>query len=125
MRRRAIANVAALTSVSLLITIAGHCVNVVVVSPYLGVSPMDALFLEGIGSLLVGALLLLGRGGLNYWSVKAAILAAAAAAVTGAETVGPREMLRKDSWKASGFLRLGVVLLLTGVLMLAGYFLTL
>jgi hypothetical protein len=49
---------------------------------------------------------------------------AAASAVLGADTVGPAEIMRRDSWKSKGFIRTGVVLVLTGILMIAAYFLT-
>jgi hypothetical protein len=44
--------------------------------------------------------------------------------VSGAETSGPREIMKRDAWKAIGFLRCALVLLFAGVFMLLGYFLT-
>ena len=85
----------------------------------------NALFLEGAGSLTVGVLLLLGRGGMNSASVDAALLSARAEAVCGTETVGPGEQLRRDSWKSKGFLRAGLFLLTTGSFLILGYVLTL
>jgi hypothetical protein len=66
---------------------------------------------------------LLGRGGLNLWSVRAAILAATASAVSDSDTVGPEEIMRRDAWRARGFARFGLILVLAGVFMLAAYFL--
>lgn len=123
-KRRFLFNVAVLAIVSLLVAFASYFANVLVFSSSKWVSPTDALFLEGVASVLVGFLLLLGRGGLSFWSIKAAILAAAASAVSEAETVGPSEIMRRDAWRAREFLRLGLILLLAGVFMLAGYFLT-
>ena len=125
MKRRAFFNLAVLASASLLITLAAYFTNVLVFSSNKWVSPTDALFLEGSTSILVGFLLLLGRGGISYWSIKAAILAAAASALGGRETVGPSEIMRRDAWRSRGFLRFGLVLLLAGAFMLAGYFFTL
>jgi len=72
----------------------------------------------------MGFMLLLGRGGIDPLGKKAAMLVAAASAVLGADTVGPAEIMRRDSWKSKGFIRTGVVLVLTGILMIAAYFLT-
>ncbi len=118
-------NVAAYASISSLVAVAAHLFNVFFLSPSTMISPTDAFFIEGIFSLLSGFLLLLGRGGINLWSKKAAILASAAEAISGEETVGPREVMRRDAWKPKGFVRTGLVLVITGVLMLAVYFLTL
>lgn len=85
----------------------------------------EALFVEGIALLLMGLLLLIGRGGLNLSTVKAAILSASAEAVFGTEGVGPAEEMRIDSWKSKGFITAGLVLIMTGLFMLAMYFLTL
>ena len=125
MKKRVLLNFAALELGSLLITLLVYFVNILLLSSNEWVSPTDALFVEGAVSVLVGFLLLLGRGGISFWSKTAAILAAAASAVSGGETVGPGEILRRDAWRASGFLRLGLILLLAGLFMLAAYFLTL
>lgn len=125
MRKRTLFNVALLVCVALVVTVATYSFNVWLLSSNEWVSPTDALFIEGVLSLLFGVMFLLGRGGLNAWSVRAAILAATASAVSGKDTVGPREMLQRDAWRAKGFARLGLVLLLAGGFMLAAYFLTL
>jgi hypothetical protein len=124
-KKRVFLEVATLALASLLIALSVYFVNILLLSSNERVSPGDALFVEGAVSVLVGFLLLLGRGGINFWSKTAAILAAAASAVSGRETVGPKEIMRRDAWTARGFLRLGLILLLTGILMLAAYFLTL
>lgn len=125
MKKRVLLSFAAFASVSLLITLSVYFVNILLLPSNEWVSPTDALFLEGAVSVLVGFLLLLGRGGISFWSKAAAILAAAASAVSGSDTVGPGEIMRRDAWRARGFLRLGLILLLTGFFMLAAYFLSL
>ena len=124
-KKRLFLNVAALALVSLLVTLSVYVVNILLLPSNEWISPTDALFVEGAVSVLVGFLLLLGRGGINFWSKTAAILTATASAVSGSETVGPKEIMRRDVWTARGFLRLGLTLLLTGIFMLAAYFLTL
>ena len=125
MKKRVLLTFAAFASVSLLITLSVYFVNILLLPSNEWVSPTDALFLEGAVSVLVGFLLLLGRGGISFWSKAAAILAAAASAVSGSDTVGPGEIMRRDVWRARGFLRLGLILLLAGFFMLAAYFLSL
>ena len=113
------------SSISLLITIATYLVNIGLFSSIEYFSPTDAFFFEGIIFLLSGLLLLLGRGGINLWSQKAAILSALAEAVYDEDTVGPDEMFRRDSWKPRGFIRIALILILAGVFMILIYFLTL
>lgn len=124
-KKHILSNVAGIAGVSSLIVVMAYFVNVLLFSSNEIVSPTDAMFIEGVGFLLIGSLLLLGRGGINLWSKKAAILSATAEAVYGAETVGPAETMRKDAWKSKGFVRAGLILVLTGVFMFAVYFLTL
>jgi len=86
----------------------------------------DALFLEGVVFLIFGALLLLGRGGINLWSIKAAILGSAADALYGQEgrkAPGPSEIIQKDMWKPSGFVRFGLVLIFAGIILILLYLL--
>ncbi len=123
MKRKSILRVAVHIFISLLVVVLAHFINVSLLSSGKIISPNEALFVEGVMFLLLGFLLLLGRGGLNLSSVKAAVLSAAAEALYGADTVGPAETLRRDSWRSKGFTRAGLVLLLTGVFMIAAYFL--
>lgn len=111
--------------ISIIITIAFYFVNVWLFSSREYFSPTDAFFIEGMLFLIIGFLLLLGRGGINLWSLKAAILSALAEAVYDENTVGPDEIMRKDRWKALGFTRLALILILTGVFMILLYFATL
>jgi len=116
-------NVAMYTGVSLVIVTVVYFFNVLLLYSNDVISPNDAFFVEGVMFLLIGFLLLLGRGGISLWNVKGAILAATAEALYGAETVGPSETLRRDAWKSKGFIRAGLILLLTGIFMIAIYFL--
>ena len=124
-KRHILFNVAAYAGISLSIVVVVYFVNGLFLSSNEIISPTDALFVEGIIFLLIGFLLLLGRGGINLWSQSAAILSATAEAVYGSETVGPNEIMRKDVWKSKGFIRAGLILVIAGVFMLVVYFLTL
>ena len=118
-------NLAAFSSISALITLVTYLVNVWLLSSNELFAPTDALFLEGIIFLIAGLLFLLGRGGINLWSQRAAILSALAEAIYHKDTVGPSEELRRDKWKPQGFIRLALILILAGVFMILTYFLTL
>ena len=118
-------NVVILSSISLLITIATYLVNIWLFSSYEYFSPTDAFFIEGLIFLVFGILLLLGRGGINLWSQRAAILSALAGAVYDEDTVGPAEIYRRDKWKPKGFIRIALILIFAGVSMILVYFLTL
>lgn len=122
--RNILLNVVMLSSISVSITIATYFVNIWLFSSSEYLSPTDAFFLEGIVFLLSGLLLLLGRGGINLWSRRAAILSALAEAIYDADTVGPDEMFRRDRWKPKGFVRIALILILAGVFMVLIYFLT-
>jgi len=111
--------------ISIIITIAFYFVNVWLFSSMKYFPPTDAFFIEGMLFLIISFLLLLGRGGINLWNLKAAILSALAEAVYDENTVGPDEIMRKDRWKSLGFTRLASILILTGVFMTLLYFLTL
>lgn len=118
-------NVVMFSSISTLVTIATYFVNTWLFSSSKYFSPTDAFFIEGVIFLLLGFLLLLGRGGINLWSQKAAILSALAEAVYKKDTVGPAETFRKDRWKPKGFVRVALILIFAGVFMILSYFLTL
>ena len=117
-------NVVILSSISVLITIVTYFVNIWLFSSYEYFSPTDAFFVEGLIFLLSGILLLLGRGGINLWSQRAAILSALAGAVFDEDTVGPSEIYRRDKWKPKGFIRIALILIFAGVFMIMVYFLT-
>jgi len=86
----------------------------------------DTLFLEGIILIAFGLLLILGRGGINIWSLRVALLSALADFFYGRKgrgSLGPSETLRRDSWKPSGFVLPGLILILAGIILVALYFL--
>lgn len=116
--------VAGWLAVSSSIAVAAHFVDLILFSSSTMISATEALFVEGVASLLIGIMFLLGRGGINYSSKEAAILSATTEAVSGAETVGPAEQMRRDTWKSKGFSRAGIILIVAGILMLIGYFIS-
>lgn len=121
---KALLNLAVFSCISMIITVVFYFVNVqLFTTPML--SPVDAMFIEGILFLIIGFLFLLGRGGINVWSQRAAILSALTEAISGKDMLGPDETLEKDRWKPKGFTRLALVLILTGVFMILAYFITL
>lgn len=87
----------------------------------LSTSPSDASFLEGIVFLLCGVLALIGSGGISATTRKAAVLAAAASAM-GKDVISPSEVYKRDAWKPKGFTRLGLTLIMAGVILLIVYF---
>jgi hypothetical protein len=117
--------VAGWIAISSSIAVAAYVIDLMLFSSSTIISPSEALFVEGVAFLLIGIMFLLGRGGINYSSKEAAILSATTQAVSGAETVGPAEQMRRDTWKSKGFSRAGIILIVAGVLMLAGYFMSL
>lgn len=123
-KRNILLNAVMFLSISILITIATYFVNIWLFSSSEYFSPTDAFFFEGMIFLLSGLLLLLGRGGINFWSQKAAILSASAEAVYDKDTVGPDEIFKRDRWKPKGFIRIALILILAGVFMILIYFLT-
>ena len=118
-------NVAMLLGISALVALATYSVNLWFLSSYKELSPTDAMFFEGMFSILIGFLLLIGRGGINISSQKAAVLAALAGAVFKQGSMGPSEIMRRDRWKPEGFTRAALILILAGVFMILVYFLTL
>jgi len=123
--RNVLLGLAMFPGISITVTIVFYFVNIWLFSSREYFSPTDAFFVEGMLFVIFGLLLLLGRGGINLWSLKAAVLSALAEAVYNEDTVGPSEIMRKDRWKSRGFTRLALVLILTGVFMIIVYFVTL
>ena len=86
----------------------------------------DTLFLEGVILIAFGLLLILGRGGINVWSLRVAILSALADFLYGRKgqgALGPSESLRRDAWKPSGFVLPGLALIVAGIILVVLYFL--
>jgi len=75
--------------------------------------------------IILGALFLLGSGGINLASRKAALLAATAEAVSGKKMVGPSEIFRRDAWKPKGYTLFGLTLIIAGIILLLIYFISL
>jgi hypothetical protein len=84
-------------------------------------SPLDASLFEGVIFVLFGVLFLIGSGGITQASRKAAVLAATASAM-GNDVIGPSEVYRKDVWKPKGYASLGLILIMTGIILLVIYF---
>jgi hypothetical protein len=119
-------NVVLLFGISLMLACIVYYVDLRIFSSEVGnISCLDALFIEAVLSIILGALALLGSGGLSRASQRAAALAAAAGAISSRETIGPSEVFRRDAWKPRGFVRLGLVLMMMGVSLLIIYFLSL
>ena len=125
MKKKTLQNIILLITASLVLAYATYYVDLWLFSSYPRLSPRDAAFLEGIAFIFLGALFFLGSGGISRGSQKAALLAAAAEAITGTETVGPSEIFRRDAWKPKGFIRLGLILIITGIILLIIYFVSL
>jgi len=81
----------------------------------------DAAFLEGLLFLICGVLAVIGSGGISQSTRKAAMLAAAASAMS-KDVIGPSEVYRRDRWKPKGFTRLGLTLTITGIILIIVYF---
>ena len=113
-----------LTSTSLIVACAIYMIDLWLFSSHQPISPTDASFVEGMILVILGALLYLGSGGISRTSQRAAMLSAAASAA-GAEVIGPSEIFRRDAWKPKGFIRLGLILIITGIILLIIYFVSL
>jgi len=110
--------------VSFFIVVLTYAVNLWLLAGFFAkarLSPKDALFFEGLLFALLGVLLLLGSGGINLWTVKAAVLQSTADAMTG-ESGEPSKIFLRDAWKSSGFIRSGLVLIFSGIIMILLYF---
>jgi len=83
----------------------------------------NVLFVQGLSLVLVGLLFMLGRGGINRWTLYVAILGSAADALYGRKGPSPSEVFRRDLWRAQGFIRFGLALIIAGAVLLAIYFL--
>jgi len=122
MNRRALLNLTALVAVPLIVTHTSCILNNWLLASHKRLTPTDAAFLEGIGFVLLGAMVLLGSGGITHTSLRAAVLASAAGAVFDRDTISPSEIFKRDAWKPKGHVLLGLILLLTGVSLLMVYF---
>jgi hypothetical protein len=121
--RTILLNVAAYSGISLLVLVAVYLVDVGFLSSYLRLSPLDTMSMEGVIFIILGLLFLLGRGGISRGSLSAAILSAKAKAIFEQDMPGPNEILRREAWRAQGFIRTALILVFSGALMIVVYFL--
>ena len=116
-----------IVTVSIVISVAVYYINSYMflrLFPKSALSTQDALFVEGVLLLIIGVLFFIGYGGLTGWTFGATVLSSAASAVSGKETVGPKEIMKRDAWKPKGHLRTALVLIIASVILFAIYFLT-
>jgi hypothetical protein len=113
-----------LSGTAIIITVVAFFVNVWLSSAFWHLTPTDAFFIEGLFFLIFGVMFLLGSGGINFWTLKASVLAALAGAVCDQDTMGPSEAMRRDRWKPQGFMRLALLFIITGVFMIVIHFIT-
>jgi len=107
---------------STVLTCVVYAANVLLLSQNQHFTPADASFLEGVIFASMGALFLIGSGGITRGSQRAAMLAATAGAISDEQSIGPGKIYRQDVWKTKGFKRLGLTLIITGIALLAIYF---
>jgi len=122
MNKNALRNASVLIVASLIFACATYIANFWLFSSNQEISSVDALFFEGTTFIILGVLLVLGSGGINRRSRDAALLAATAEAIYGEQIMGPSEIFRRDAWKPRGFMRVGLILILTGTILLLIYF---
>lgn len=84
----------------------------------------DWFFFEGIFCLIFGVLFALGRGGIDRYTLGSATTRAATDAIYGTD-YGVSAAFRKDKWKPKGLPKAALVLLVSGLVMLIIYFLSL
>jgi len=78
------------------------------------IPPSEIAFFDGVLLILLGALFLLGSGGISRNTSSAAMRAAVANAL-GKKTVGASEMMRRDAWRPKGHIRLGLTFVAAGI----------
>ena len=107
----------------MLVLIAVYFVDLGFLSSYLHLSALDTMSMEGVLFIILGLLFLLGRGGISRGSFSAAMFASKAKAMSSMDIAGPNEILRRDAWKAEGYIRTALILLFSGILMIIVYLL--
>jgi hypothetical protein len=123
-KMKASINIFIILGAAAFVAVAFYLFDIWAFSSYQSFLPIDALFLEGLLIILLGFLFLLGRGGINFWTAKAALLSAVAGALYKGDEMGPNEIIKRDRWKPEGFVRFSLVLIIAGVLMLLIYVLS-
>jgi hypothetical protein len=90
------------------------------------ISQVDALFCEGIIFVILGILDFLAYGGMSYSGRRVGVQLAKAKGVFGDRvSVSASEMMRKDKWEKLGLMSVGSVAIITGVILLVIYFVSL
>jgi len=84
----------------------------------------DWFFIEGILCFVLSVLFALGRGGIDAYTPRSATTKALADAIYGKD-YEISDTFRKDKWTPEGFPRAALVLLISGIVILLIYFLTL
>jgi len=120
MNKNTLRNIALLIGISLILACVIHIFNLWLFSLKPLLAPADATFLEGIIFIGLGILFCIGSGGINPDTRKAAMLAALAD-VLGKEVIGPSEVYKRDAWKPKGFIRLGLIFIITGIILVIIY----
>jgi hypothetical protein len=120
MNRSTLWNIIRLICVSLGIACITYLFDLWFFSIYPEMLPAEASFLEGVTFIILGALFLLGSGGISETTRRAATTAAAAKAM-GKDVIGPSETYRRDAWKPKGFKRLGLIFVMTGIILILIY----
>lgn len=115
-------NILLLIVISLIVACVTYIFNLWLFSLHPRISPAEASFVEGLLYVFIGALLFLGSGGISRTTQKAAMLASAAKALSKNDVIGPSEIFRRDAWKPKGFTRLGLTLIMAGIILLILYF---
>lgn len=107
-----------LVGIAAIITAVAYFVNIRLFTgnQWGSLTPHEAFFFEGVLFLMVGFLLLVGRGGIDIRLLRASTIWGWLA--------GPKEDMREDRPLPLGFIRLALLLLITGLLMLVLYILS-
>lgn len=120
MNKKAFQYASLLIIVSLVLAFAIYICNLQLFSSNPRISPLEVTFLEGIFLIIVGVIFFIGSGGLSRATQKTAMLAAAAKVITD-DVVGPSEIFKRDAWKPKGYTQFGLTLILTGIILLIIY----
>jgi len=99
-------------------------INLFILPHNISVRVYDWFLFEGIFCLILSILFALGRGGIDAYTLRSAETAALADAVYGKD-YEISKTFRKDKWRAEGFPKAALVLLIAGIVVLTLYFLTL
>jgi len=84
----------------------------------------DWFLFEGALCIIISVLFALGRGGIDAYTLGSAVTSAVADAIYDKE-FKVSDVFRRDKWKPQGFPKAALVLLITGIIILIIYFLTL